>query len=136
MTPRFEIGESFLTGHRGTDEDHQRLAHSVQVLHELERTAGAPQLLEALAAFRADLARHFASEDEYLRAVGYPQGESHRTHHAEVLGALDRIADEIRQGAAPAEGVAFTCFDSLIRIVLLRDMEFANWLADRPGLAR
>jgi len=126
----FVLPTSLLTGIDKLDEDHRQLVGRVNAIAEAERNANQPALLEGLGAFRADLEEHFEAEEAHLRAVNYPKQSAHATHHAEVIVALDRLVRDLRSGDR-TDGVAHTCFNELVTAVLLRDMQFLNWLADR-----
>ncbi|MEX2630516.1 MAG: hemerythrin family protein [Tistlia sp.] len=128
---KFELTDAFLTGDPWIDEDHRRLAATIDSIHATERSADPQGLFAVLAAFRAHLAHHFAQEEAHLKAMRYPHLEPHRAHHGEILEALERLMRSVEDGRPVEGGVAQTCYHELIRVVLLRDMQFANWVADR-----
>ncbi|GIK96276.1 MAG: hypothetical protein BroJett029_04850 [Alphaproteobacteria bacterium] len=126
----FVLPASLLTGIEKLDEDHRHLVTCVNVIAEAEHNADQGEVLDRLTDFKVDLAEHFEAEENYLRAVNYPRRNAHATHHAEVIVALDRLARDLKAGDR-TEGIAHACFHELISAVLLRDMQFLNWLADR-----
>ncbi|MCF8468804.1 MAG: hemerythrin family protein, partial [Sneathiella sp.] len=133
---RFEFTESVRTGIGHLDDDHRNLISRINSIAELERFADTTAIIDALSEFKADLAKHFQSEEAYLKAVDYPKFSHHATHHEETINALDRLMREVQDGE-PIEGaVADICYHELISVVLRRDLEFINWLADRPELKK
>jgi hemerythrin len=81
------------------------------------------------------LADHFRHEEEYLQLLGYPARDAHGKHHAETLTALDRIAEEIRDGVIEPGEIAGECFNELLGTVLTMDMRFLNWHAEQKSRA-
>lgn len=133
---KFEFAASFQTGIGHLDEDHSNLVSCINSIAELEQVSDTTAIIDALSEFRSDLAKHFQSEEVHLKAVGYPKFSFHSRHHEETINALDRLICDIQNGE-PIEGmVADICYHELISTVLRRDMEFVNWMADRPELAQ
>ena len=131
---RFNFTESIQTGNRRLDEEHRNLISRINSIAELEQFSDSMGIISALSEFKADLAQHFQSEEAHLKAVGYPKFSFHARHHEETINALDRLIRDIQNGE-PIEGVvADICYHELISTVLRRDMEFVNWMADRPEL--
>ncbi len=121
-----------LTGIKAIDDDHRDLIAQVNAIAELERVADKAALSAALADFKADLARHFEMEITHLRTERFPEVDAHAKHHDEMLAALDRLIHDIAAGGKSAGGeVARSCYHELVTVVLMKDMQFVNWLADR-----
>lgn len=131
---KFELRESMRTGIEQIDADHWELIACVNSIAGLGESADTAALVAALARFRTDLATHFQSEETHMGAVNYPKLGSHAKHHAETIEALDRLIRDVQTGAPTEGGVAHICYHELISVVLLRDMQFINWMADRPRL--
>ncbi|WP_339713022.1 hemerythrin family protein [uncultured Sneathiella sp.] len=128
--------DSVRTGIEHLDDDHRKLISHINSIAELERSAETTAVIDALSGFKADLAKHFQGEETYLIAVDYPKLGHHTRHHEEILNALDQLMRDIQEGK-PIEGTASDiCYHELIGVVLRRDMEFINWLADRPELKK
>jgi len=133
---RFKFTESVRTGIKHLDDDHLNLISRINSVAELEPFADTVAIINALSEFRTDLAKHFQSEEAHLKAVDYPKLAYHARHHEETINALDQLMRDIENGE-PIEGtVADICYHELISTVLRRDMEFINWLADRPELEK
>jgi hemerythrin-like metal-binding protein len=132
----FDLTESLRTGIEQLDDDHRHLISRVNLVAEIEQSADTKALVGALSEFKADLAKHFQSEEAHLQAVSYPKLSSHAKHHAETIIALDRLIRDIQDGVSIEGGAAYICYHELISVVLLRDMQFINWQADHPDLRK
>lgn len=127
----FELNHTLRTGIADLDADHLHLVEHVNAIADAEKAGSIDALLARIAAFKNDLAEHFRGEEEHLRAVHYPKTGAHARHHAEIIVALDRLMRDVETGAVTAGEIAATCYHELISTVLLRDMQFVNWLADQ-----
>lgn len=133
---RFKFTESVRTGIEHVDDDHRNLISRINSVAELEQFDDKAAIIGALSDFKSDLEKHFESEETYLKAVDYPKLNFHMRHHEETINALDRLMRNVHDGV-PIEGAAADiCYHELITIVLRRDLEFINWLADRPELKK
>ena len=130
----FELTESLRTGIEHVDDDHRNLISRINSVAELEQSADAKAMIGALSDFKADLANHFQSEEACLRAVNYPELGSHAKHHAETIIAVDRLIRDLQDGRPIKGGAANVCYHELVSVLLRKDMQFANWLADHPEL--
>lgn len=129
---KFKFIKSVRTGIEHLDDDHRKLISHINSIAELEQFADTTAIIDALLEFKEQLAKHFQGEEAYLKAVDYPKLGHHIKHHEEILDALDQLMRNIQEGK-PIEGAAADiCYHELIMVVLQRDMEFMNWLADRP----
>lgn len=131
---KFKFMESLRTGIKTLDDDHRDLIGRVNLIAELEQPADTAALIDALSEFKADLVRHFQSEEAHLRAVNYPRLDSHARHHAETILALDRLMRDVENSEPIEGGAAYVCYHELVVVVLQRDMQFINWAADRQKL--
>lgn len=133
---KFKFSESIQTGIKHLDDDHRNLISHINSIAELEPFTDTKAIIDALSKFKADLSKHFQSERTYLKAVDYPKLNFHTKHHEETINAFDQLMRDIQEGK-PLEGrVADICYHELITVVLRRDLEFINWLADRPELKK
>lgn len=130
-TMAYKLNDNLRTGVAYLDEDHDDLVENVNGIADAEKAGSFEALLRRLAAFKNDLAEHFRDEENLLRELRYPKAAAHSRHHAEVIFALDRLICDVEAGAAVTGEIAATCYHELVSTVLLRDMEFVNWLADQ-----
>lgn len=126
----FELPESLVTGVKSLDDDHRELVAGINAIAEAEQAADQSALLDRLTAFKEQLVEHFQSEEAYLESLNYPQLAAHSQHHSEIMVAIERLIRDVQNGD-PVERVAHTCFHEVVSAVLLRDMQFLNWLADQ-----
>lgn len=126
----FELPESLFTGIKSLDDDHRELIAGINAIADAERAADKSALVSRLTAFKEHLAQHFHSEEAQLKTLNYPKLGSHSRHHSEIVVAIERLIRDV-QNCAPVERVAHTCFHEVVSAVLLRDMQFINWLADQ-----
>jgi hemerythrin len=84
------------------DEEHAICAAArIAALGALERGDVAALAL-ALSAYRALTEAHFRSEEDLMRACGFPQATPHAAAHAQYLAFIDRCAAELgRAGLTP-----------------------------------
>lgn len=131
---KFKFTESIRTGIGHLDDDHRNLISRINLVAELERSADTTAIIDALSEFKAELAEHFQREEAYLKAVDYPKLLFHTRHHEETINSLEQLMGDLRDGE-PIEGTASDiCYHELLTVVLRRDLEFTNWLADHPEL--
>lgn len=128
---KFALTDVMLTGIKAIDDDHLDLIAHVNAIHEREQAGNTAALLAALSEFKADLARHFAAEEVHMRAANFPDVGLHGSHHAEMLATLDRLMQDVARGKSADGEVARDCYHELVSVLLLKDMQFVNWLADR-----
>lgn len=126
----FKLLESLLTGVKRLDDDHRNLISRINSVAEVEKSGDPAALMRSLSDFRAELAKHFQEEEAHLEAMKYPLLRSHAQHHAQTLAALDQLMREVSSGEPREMSVAHICFHELASMVLRRDMQFVNWLAD------
>lgn len=132
----FQFTESLRTGIEHLDDEHRQLISRINLIAEIEQSIDTAALLGALSEFKADLAKHFQSEEAHLLAVNYPKLNSHAKHHAETVVALDRLIRDVQDGASIEGGAAYICYHEIVSAVLLQDMQFINWQADHPELSK
>lgn len=132
----FKLLESAHTGIEHLDAEHQNLISGINAIARSERSANTARAIDALSQFKMDLIAHFQNEEAELERVNYPEFSNHARHHADIIDALDRLACEIEDGKSGKEAVSSYCYHELMSTVLRRDMEFINWLADRPELKK
>jgi hemerythrin-like metal-binding protein len=87
----FKLSPPFLTGIDHLDDDHRSLVAQINALEELEQTKDKQRLLTELARLMADLTDHFSAEGANLKALKYPELDSHAKHHAETVVTLKQL---------------------------------------------
>jgi hemerythrin len=85
MTEDYEWTDSYRLGIPGVDQEHRTffaLLTAIQLSVEEQDGLGAR---EALRNLRLYAENHFAHEESYLRALGYPALPGHQAEHAEFM---------------------------------------------------
>ncbi len=128
---KFRLTDVMRTGIEELDHDHANLIAEVNAIAELEQAGDTSKLVAALGRFKTALARHFEVEEILLRAAYFPEAHAHEKHHADMIALLDRLRRDVANGKLPNGEIARVCYHELVTLVLLKDMQFINWLADR-----
>ena len=104
-----EWRESFCTGIAGIDHEHRELVDQLNALIlSIEQGENREHILEGLDEVYADIASHFALEEEMMRRHGYDQYRVHAADH-------HRLLDEIRDINEGFEGDAPVDIDGITR---------------------
>jgi len=82
---KFELQDSFLTGHPGIDEDHRLLVEAVNLIGEAIADNEIGQCRRLLDSFVAIARGHFSREEAILRAVRFPGVDKHCEYHDGLL---------------------------------------------------
>ena len=131
----YSLISSMLTGITQLDVEHHELVSAINRVHEAELRGSVPDTVKRLAEFKEHLAGHFEHEEGYFTLHRYPALDAHAKHHAETLVALERIIEDLSAGAIELGEIAAECFNELLDTILMMDMRFLNWLAERERLA-
>lgn len=75
--------------------DHAEIADLVARLRAALDRGEHGEMKSLLMALQMVEARHYATEDALMRAVGYDQADAHRTEHANMLDTLKRINEAL-----------------------------------------
>jgi hemerythrin len=81
-------------------------------------------------------ARHYATEDALMRAVGYAQAEAHRAEHANMLKTLKRINETLvweNLGAISPQVVAH--IEAALAHMIDADQALNRFVSENAGLA-
>jgi hemerythrin len=85
VTETIEWTEAYRLGIPGVDQEHRTFFALVRAIEASIAEGDGLGAREALANLRLYAETHFAHEEEFLDAVGYPDLASHRAEHAEFL---------------------------------------------------
>ena len=86
-----EWRESFCTGIPGVDHEHRQLVSSLnELMQNVDDDCDREAVIEALDEIYADIASHFALEEEMMRRNHFPESGEHASDH-------HRLLDEIRE---------------------------------------
>lgn len=84
----------FALGHAEMDQTHQEF---VELLGRIQSAANEDmeRLLEELL---HHCTKHFEMENQWMTSTGFPPRECHIEEHAKVLGSIQEVLDQARQG--------------------------------------
>jgi hemerythrin len=85
MTDTYEWTDSYRLGIPGVDQEHRTFFALLRAIELSVQERDGLGAHEALRNLRLYAENHFAHEEEYLEAVGYPELPAHRLEHAEFM---------------------------------------------------
>ena len=85
MIDAIEWTDSYRLGIPGVDQEHRTFFALVRAIEVSLLEGDGLGAREALANLRLYATAHFAHEEEFLEAVGYPELAAHRAEHAEFM---------------------------------------------------
>ena len=124
MVETCEWSDTYRLGIPGVDQEHRTFFERIRAI---EAGAGADggTALEALRSLRRYAEAHFANEEEFLDAVGYPELAPHRAEHQAFLrdvAALEQVPD------LPAEVAVRMARAWIGQHILGTDRRYSRWL--------
>ncbi len=127
----FKDFEAFETGHPEIDEDHRRLANTIEMINRAMAAGSAEMCNDFVRLFLAAVATHFEREEKLLRELGYPGADEHAAFHADLLERA-REMSKTCENVPPAEFQA--CFDRIVAFfvedVVRGDHAFHSWFQE------
>lgn len=88
--------DEFSVGVESVDHEHQELIALINELHEsAQQEASTEKVIETLGEIYAQIAAHFALEENIMRSMRYRLYEEHKEDHEILLDDLLEIMDEI-----------------------------------------
>lgn len=128
MDIRIDWNETFSIGEPTLDQQHRELFEIIHSLPEAGEVAAVRQCLMRL--FRYTRI-HFAAEEEYMTAIGYPQIDDHRASHEALISCLNEFAtNHFDQKASHAELKRFA-LRWLTEHILLEDKSIQSFAQAR-----
>lgn len=127
----FEWTADVAVGHSQIDEEHKQLFALAEAVVEPLFSSAEHLPKEAPLQALIDFARrHFANEEELMRASAYPEAESHANFHASLLSELETYCARVRarSNTNPAGLVAYL-WNWLIVHIHSADRQLGEWLA-------
>ncbi|BDQ33558.1 bacteriohemerythrin [Pseudodesulfovibrio portus] len=125
--------ERLSVGLDAIDAQHKQLFAISEALHSaLLSGQGKEAVKKAFKDLEAYTTRHFTEEEDFMRSIGYPDIEAHKTQHEQLLlrcrmlWNLDRRNDPIKP-----EGVAFFLAEWLDEHVSTSDKAIGDFVRSR-----
>ena len=124
MVESTEWSDTYRLGIPGVDQEHRTFFELIRAIEAWTGAEGGPAL-EALRSLRRYAEAHFANEEEFLDAVGYPELAPHRAEHQAFLRdveALEQVQD------LPAEVAVRMARAWIGQHILGTDRRYSRWL--------
>jgi hemerythrin-like metal-binding protein len=116
--------------------DHAEIADLVARLRRALERGDHGEMKSLLMTLEMVEARHYATEDALMRAVGYAQAEAHRAEHANMLETLKRINETLvweNLGAISPQVVAH--IEAALAHMIDADQALNRFVSENAGLA-
>ena len=127
----FEWKPEIVLGHAQIDQEHKQMLLLAEAIVEplLDSASHQPNVepMQALIAFSR---KHFAHEEELMRAAAYPGTEEHAKYHASLLTELESYCAKVASGAnTNAVGLIAFLWNWLALHIQNADRKLVEWLA-------
>lgn len=131
--PLIEWTDALRVGHDAIDRDHQRLADTVNGLHEAMLAGqGMGQVQSALDDIVAHATAHFRREEKIMEDAAYPSLAEHRQQHAELVAEVAQLRQRFEAGESIFSlRVLQFLSDWLVRHINDADKPLSDYLARR-----
>jgi len=116
--------------------DHAEIADLVARLRRALDRGDHDEMKSLLMALQMAEAKHYATEDALMRAVGYAQADAHRAEHANMLETLKRINETLvweNLGAISPQVVAH--IEAALAHMIDADQALNRFVSQNAGLA-
>ena len=128
----FAWDDRYLLGHGPIDETHREFVVLVDALLTVDDAA----LVSALDAFARHAQEHFAQENRWMDAGGYPARDCHVEEHDKVLASVREVQEELAAGnVALVRELAVALRDWFPGHADYMDSALAQWLVKRRHAA-
>ncbi|HET8732682.1 MAG TPA: hemerythrin family protein [Anaeromyxobacteraceae bacterium] len=117
--------DTYRLGIPGVDQEHRTFFELIAAIEAGAAAGGVAPALEALRSLRRYAESHFANEEEFLEAVGFPELAPHRAEHEAFLRdvrALEQVED------LPAEVAVRMARAWIGQHILGTDRRYTRWL--------
>lgn len=111
--------EDFASGNEGIDREHRELIERVNELFLIDFAGmSGPDAARLASRLSADLceliAKHFESEENTLRSLGYGELDGHAASHAEALRSAKALVEVIGSGTVAVSDAIYTIYKEII----------------------
>lgn len=126
----FDWQDEYSVGVRTIDDQHKRLVGYLNDLYEAMRAGqGRDALGEVLNGLVSYTRTHFADEEKFMVAAGYPDYEAHRAKHEKMAAKVASLQEQFKAGAI-SNPIQITNFlkDWLSRHIMDTDRRYGPYL--------
>jgi hemerythrin-like metal-binding protein len=116
--------------------DHAEIADLVARLRSALNRGDQAEMKSLLMALQMLEAKHYATEDALMRAVGYDQADTHRAEHATMLETLKRINEAlVWENLATVSPQVVAHLEAAVAHMIDADQTLNRFVAGNAGLA-
>ncbi|MDO4674185.1 bacteriohemerythrin [Campylobacter sp.] len=126
MLPRWD--NSFSVHNSKIDEQHKKLfelAAKVEMVSDKPVSKG--EVKDLLAEFFNYMKDHFNDEEKYMQLIGYPDFETHRKIHKEIIQTMINLIKGIKSTNDLKEKLYLIAKKWLLEHILYEDMKVEEW---------
>tara|TARA_R110002096_G_scaffold151307_9_gene313791 strand:- start:9397 stop:9801 length:405 start_codon:yes stop_codon:yes gene_type:complete len=124
---KFELTPAFFIGHKEIDADHAALVSLLNKMVDAYMAEDLTACHDKWQQFCHKLEIHFATEVAIMQKFEFRESAGHEEEHQEII----KIAKSLGEGCTTLGGwetCLFTMRDSLLSLILKRDLKFAEHL--------
>ena len=133
MNDRFRWDDAFSVGVDEFDGDHRHLLELGNAVYDAVTEGQEHEAVtRLLAGFEEESSRHFAREEELMRATGYPLLDDHHVKHTRLTAELHLFMQQYAAGHIDAKKLARFLIDWVVHHVVAEDKKFQAHRA-QPG---
>ncbi|WP_028448792.1 MULTISPECIES: bacteriohemerythrin [Chitinibacter] len=101
MSKLIEWNDALSVGIQEIDEQHKVLVDLLNELHDAIRQHHGREASVEILGRLVDYTRiHFAVEESLMRILGYPEYETHKGHHEDLISQVNTLQQRMREGEA------------------------------------
>jgi hemerythrin len=124
---------AFSVHNKALDDQHKQLIHLMQTFYTAHLEQDTPRAHRELASLLSLTVAHFKAEEEMMKVAGFPDYESHKKTHEELLGTVNKLAKEfLKANTQTAAGKLANFLKAwLTRHILGSDKQYEPYLSDK-----
>lgn len=120
MPIKFVWDKSYSVGHETIDSQHRRLFELGNDMQNVDISG----VTRAIMSLYKHAREHFDSEEQHMKAIGYPKLEQHRELHNDLITGLNNVAKKPIDTVAGLESFKRFVYDWIIDHILNQDKKY------------
>ena len=129
-----ELSDDFIFHHQIIDEQHQKL---FALAHRAYKAANGHvavnDIKNILIEFFDYMKTHFKDEEEYMKAIGFPQLEEHKKIHRQIVNDMAGMVKNVHSVDVLKEMIATIAKDWLLTHILQEDMCYEKYREEQQN---
>lgn len=128
---RIEWQSWFEVGHVRIDSEHRTFFDIIKAIdHDIRSGADAMKVLRSLNELKLYTEFHFASEENIMEDLRYPDIKAHRVNHKRILAEMNDYITDIRAGIDRAHELIPFLFEWFCGHTVNEDSKLSKYIAD------